>query len=212
MQRLVSRFSASLVARWSQLRTHAFTWMVSGLVAESGSGTRVVPPLRFGNLHQVKLGKGVIINRDCWIIVIGGLGDDRSIKLDIGANAGIGMGATISAAKSVVIEEWAVLARNVYISDHGHAFEDVSRPISVQGITEPAPVRIGRATWLGQNAVVLPGVTIGEHCIIGANSVVKSSIPPYSVAVGSPARVVKQFNPTTQRWEKVNSKPLATSR
>jgi acetyltransferase-like isoleucine patch superfamily enzyme len=71
-----------------------------------------------------------------------------------------------------------------------------------QGIDNIKPVAIGRNSWLGQNAVVLPGVTIGEHCVIGANSVVNRSIPDFSIAVGTPARVVKTFNRQTKRWEK----------
>ena len=112
------------------------------------------------------------------------------------------MGATISAAISIVFGEHVLLARNVYISDHRHSYEDLSRPITVQGVTGLAPVFIGRHTWLGQNSVVLPGVTIGEHCVIGANSVVRNSIPAFSVAVGTPARVVKRFNPGSNGWEK----------
>jgi SAM-dependent methyltransferase len=95
-----------------------------------------------------------------------------------------------------------LLARNVYISDHNHAYVDLTRPIVHQGIGKVSPVFIGRNTWLGQNVSVLPGVTIGEHCIIGANSVVRSSIPSYSVAVGAPARVVKQVNRKTGQWER----------
>jgi acetyltransferase-like isoleucine patch superfamily enzyme len=75
-----------------------------------------------------------------------------------------------------------------------------------QGINGIAPVSIGRNAWLGQNVVVLPGVTIGEHCVIGANSVVNSSIPDFSVAVGAPARVIKRYNKETARWERTRTK------
>ena len=57
--------------------------------------------------------------------------------------------------------------------------------------------------WLGEHVSVLPGVTIGENSIIGANSVVTKSIPANSIAVGIPAKVIKQFNFETKRWEKV---------
>ena len=55
--------------------------------------------------------------------------------------------------------------------------------------------------WIGDNVTVLPGVTIGKGSIIGSNAVVSKSIPPYSIAVGIPARVIKQWNPENQRWE-----------
>ena len=176
--------------------------MISGAFAEFGRSSRVMPPFHFDNLAQVRLGRSVRINPDCWILTVRRPGDDGSVKLDIGSNSGIGMGATISAAKSVVLGDHVLLARNVYISDHGHAYADISRSVMDQGISSPAPVRIGRRSWLGQNVVVLPGVTIGEHCIIGANSVVNSSIPDFSLAVGAPARVVKKYNQHSCLWEK----------
>ena len=185
----------------SRIRTRLFTLLLSSQFKEFGAGARISPPFRFYGLNQMSLGEGVMINRDCWIQTIPGGGRENDAKLIIGSHAGIGMGAHISAAKLVLIEEYVFLARNVHIADHAHAFENIDVPIMEQGIDRIAPVSIGRSTWLGQNVVVLPGVTIGRHCVIGANSVVNSSIPDYSVAVGAPARVAKQYNQTTGRWE-----------
>jgi acetyltransferase-like isoleucine patch superfamily enzyme len=192
------------VVRWyPRIRARLFTILLSSQFQQIGAGSRVVPPFRFAQLHQISLGENVIIHADCWIT---GLGDpsEKGVKLSIGSHAGIGMGATIMAARQVVIGEYVVLARNVYISDHAHAFKDVTIPISRQGIDNIKPVSIGRHTWLGQNAVVLPGVSIGEHCVIGANSVVNRSVPDFSVAVGAPARVVKTYNKSTGQWEKAS--------
>jgi acetyltransferase-like isoleucine patch superfamily enzyme len=158
-------------------------------------------------LQHVSLGKDVIINRDCWISTHGRTSDNSGTKLTIGHGTAIGMGATISSALSIVIEEKVLLARNVYISDHGHAFQDISVFIKEQGISQPAPVHIGRGAWLGQNVVVLPGVKIGEHCVIGANAVVRTDIPAFSVAVGIPARVVRRYNCETAKWEKIALAP-----
>jgi acetyltransferase-like isoleucine patch superfamily enzyme len=84
---------------------------------------------------------------------------------------------------------------HVYITDQNHGYEDVTRPISQQSQPE-RPVVIGDGSWLGHGAVVLPGVTIGKHVVIGANSVVTKDIPDVSVAVGSPARVIRQYDET----------------
>jgi len=155
-------------------------------------------------LQYVWLGDRVCINRDSWIVTLpdGAKEEENSFKLIIKSDAEIGMGATIAAARQVVVGEHVLLARNVYISDHGHAYEDIAVPVSEQGIGESKPVSIGRHSWLGQNVAVLPGVSIGEHCVIGANSVVNRSIPDFSIAVGSPARVVRQYNLHTAQWEK----------
>ena len=189
---------------WSKVRIRLFTLLLSSQFAEIGMGARIAPPFRFYGLNEMSLGEGVM-NPDCWLQTIPGHGEAGAAKLIIKAHAGIGMGAHISAAKQVIIGEHVLLARNVYISDHAHAFENIKTPIMQQGINGIAPVSIGRGTWLGQNVVVLPGVTIGQHCVVGANSVVKSSIPDFSVAVGAPARVVKQYNHETGQWEKTRA-------
>lgn len=187
----------------SKIRTRMFTLLLASQFKEFGAGSRISPPLRFYGLNEMILGEAVMINRDCWIQTIPGESQNGA-KLVIGAHAGIGMGAHITAARQVLIGEYVFLGRNVHIADHSHAFENVNTPIMKQGIDRIAPVTIGPETWLGQNVVVLPGVTIGKHCIIGANSVVNSSIPDFSVAVGAPARVVKRFDPGTGRWGPIN--------
>jgi acetyltransferase-like isoleucine patch superfamily enzyme len=190
---------------WSRARTRLFSLFIAGQFRAFGSGSRVTPPIRFNGLHRIQVGEGVNIERHCWIQTIGSSADDQEVKLVIGARASIGMGASISAARRVTIGEDVLFARNVYISDHAHAYEDIKVPIMRQGITEPKPVTIGRHAWLGQNVVVLPGVSIGEHCVIGANSVVNASIPDYCVAVGTPARVVRRYNAETRAWESVKT-------
>jgi len=187
----------------SRIRTRLFTLLLSSQFKEMGAGARISPPFRFYGLNQMSLGECAMINRDCWIQTIPGGERGNEAKLVIRSHADIGMGASISAAHKVIIGEYALLARNVYISDHAHAFGNIEMPIVYQGINGIAPVVIGKHTWLGQNVVVLPGVTIGERCVIGANSVVKSSIPDFSVAVGAPARVVKRYNRGTGAWERV---------
>ena len=70
----------------------------------------------------------------------------------------------------------------------------LNQPIRQNGIVE-----IGEGSWLGHNACVL-GASIGKHCVIGANSVVTHDIPDYSVAVGSPAKIIRRYDSTTKTW------------
>jgi acetyltransferase-like isoleucine patch superfamily enzyme len=95
---------------------------------------------------------------------------------------------TISAAEHVVVEDDVLIAAYTSIYDADHTIGERGNPIWHPQRT--APVRIGRGSWLGERVAVLRGADIGSHCIIGANSVVKGTIPDYSVAVGAPARVV----------------------
>jgi acetyltransferase-like isoleucine patch superfamily enzyme len=191
---------------WGKLQTFLFTRLIAGQFRRCGSGTRISPPFRFANLSRISLGENVMIHRDCWIhvLAIPG-GDQNSGEIVIQSNAGIGMGATISAIRRILIGEHVILARNVYISDHRHAFEDMNVPIALQGIAKVAEVEIGASTWIGQNACVLPGVRIGKHCVVGSNSVVTHDLPDFCVAAGVPAKVIKRYNEGTRRWEKVSS-------
>lgn len=109
----------------------------------------------------------------------------------------------VVAFSDIVIEDDVMFAANVFVSDGSHGTTTGEAPYKYQGITGIAPIRIGRGSWVGQNAVIMPGVTIGELAVIGANSVVTKSVPARCVAVGAPARIVKRWDLTAQRWQRV---------
>ena len=120
----------------------------------------------------------------------------------IGDRCLIGRGSGIVGHFSIIIGNDVWTGHHVYITDQNHGYEDITKPISQQTQPERAVV-IGDGSWLGYGAVVLPGVTIGTHCVIGANSVVTSDIPDFSVAVGVPARVIRRYD-ATDGWIKVD--------
>ncbi len=122
------------------------------------------------------------------------LGDDPGVAIRIEDGASIVGHCVISAARSVRIGRRVLIARNAYISDHSHAFQDVTRAVMDQGITRVAPVDLDDGCWLGENVVIGPGVRIGRGAVIGANSVVLSDVPDHAVAVGAPARVIRTFS------------------
>lgn len=115
----------------------------------------------------------------------------------------------IGASNYIEIGNNVLMASKVYISDHNHGTysgDDQSDPEvapSQRLLDSGSSVIIEDNVWLGEFVSVLPGVTIGKGSIIGANSVVTKDIPPYSIALGAPARVVKQYNPASRRWEPV---------
>lgn len=113
-------------------------------------------------------------------------------------------GLTVAALSEVTIEDDVMMASNVYISDAQHGFESANEPFKYQRMWRIAPVRIKRGCWIGQNVVISSGVTIGELSIIGANAVVTRSIPPRSIAVGAPARVVRTWDEGARRWVAVS--------
>lgn len=111
----------------------------------------------------------------------------------------------ITAFENVTIEDDVMFAANVFIADGLHAFENANVPYKYQGIFRIAPIVIKRGAWIGQNVVIMPGVTIGELAIIGANSVVTKDVPARTIAVGSPARVTREWNDETNSWQAVTA-------
>lgn len=110
-------------------------------------------------------------------------------------------GLHIGAHSDVTIESDVLLASNVYITDGQHGYETALEPYKYQKIGPISPVLIKRGCWIGQNAVILPGVTIGECTIVGANSVVTESLPDRAIAVGAPARVIRRWDESSQTWK-----------
>lgn len=121
--------------------------------------------------------------------------------ITIGEYSFVGMHNTIIGP--VEIGSDVITAQGVVITGLNHNYSEISRPIRKQGITV-SEVIIHNKVWIGANVVILPGVVLGEHVIVGAGSVVTQSVPPYSVVVGNPAKIIKQYNFDNKRWEIVN--------
>lgn len=117
-------------------------------------------------------------------------------KISLGAHVTIRPGTMLHGdpcdnGAEIIIEDYVLIGSGVHIYVDNHSFEDVSRPIMEQGWRPSKPVRVKEGAWIGANAIILPGVTIGKNAVIGAGSVVTQDIPDFSVAVGVPARVIK---------------------
>ena len=108
--------------------------------------------------------------------------------------SGGGERCRISIANSLEIGEKVLLSPNVYITDCDHEYRNINVPVLDQGIVQRGQkVSIGEGSYIGINAVIVGNVKIGKHCVVGANSVVTKDVPDYCVAVGSPARVIKNI-------------------
>ena len=127
---------------------------------------------------------------------------EPAIVLEDGCS--IGRRAVISAKNQIHIMRDTILAPSVLIMDHNHAFEDVTIPIGQQPMTPGGTIRIEEGCWIGYGAAIVCSrdeVVIGRGSVIGANSVITRSVPAYSVVVGNPGRIVKQYDPISKNWE-----------
>lgn len=158
-------------------------------------------PFSAVNTKYISVGKNTYIRSRAWFVVQPENKISEDI-LSIGSNTYIGRNAHIVAVKSVQIADDVLFADNVFVTDSYHGFEQPNIPIKNQKVKFKSEVFIGAQSWIGENVCVIAS-KIGKHCVIGANSVVTSDIPDYSMAVGSPARVIKKYNFETQNWEVV---------
>lgn len=112
-------------------------------------------------------------------------------RIRIGGGTFLNLDVMIAAERLVEIGEHCMAANGCLITDGNHRFDDPEKPVPWQGFTTKGPTIIGDNVWLGANVVVTSGVTIGRRSVIGSNSVVTGDIPPFSIAAGAPARVLK---------------------
>jgi acetyltransferase-like isoleucine patch superfamily enzyme len=119
----------------------------------------------------------------------------ESGRITVGGGSLLNLNVMVAALERVEIGEHCMLANGCVITDADHCFEDPDRPVPWQGFTSDGPTVLGDNVWLGAHAVVTSGVTIGRRSVIGAGSVVTRDVPEFSVAAGSPARVIGSVRP-----------------
>ena len=123
-------------------------------------------------------------------------------SLVIGKNFHATRNLTIQCAGKTVIGDDVLVASDVFVIDYNHGLNPNTNSY-LDNQLEVFEVTIGNGVWIGNNVVILPGVHIGDKAIIGAGSVVTKDVPPYTIAAGNPARLVKKYNFNTQQWEKI---------
>jgi len=151
---------------------------------------------------RVSLGNSVSLKKDAWLNVAT---EDLTGEpvIVIGDNCHIGNGSIISAKNGIHLERDVLVGQQVIMLDHNHEYEDISEPVVNQGVNEGGRIRIGRGSWIGRGAAIIcprGELTIGRNCVVGINSVVMGSIPDYCVVFGSPATIIKQYDPETRAW------------
>jgi acetyltransferase-like isoleucine patch superfamily enzyme len=134
---------------------------------------------------RLRVGRDTLFEPGVWITA------PAPARVHIGAGTFLNLGVMVAAMDLVEIGDHCMFANGCFITDADHRIDDPHQPITWQGFTSRGPTRIGDNVWCGANVVVTSGVTIGERSVIGANSVVTHDIPPFSVAVGAPARVIR---------------------
>lgn len=180
-----------------QARPRAWVkWFVNPFFHKKGKGTTICKRTRIDVLPFQTFNLGDYSTVEDFATINNGVG-----AVNIGNNSRIGIGNVIIGP--VTIGNNVILAQNIVMSGLNHNYIDVETPIYLQGETV-ATITIEDDCWIGANVVITAGVTIGKHSVVGGGAVVTKNIPPFSVALGNPAKVVKKYNFETKDWEKVS--------
>ncbi len=151
--------------------------------------------ITFSNLNNIHISDNVIIDTNCILRII------NNCHLFIGEGTYIGPYCHISGTRNnIIIGRKVGIGDRVFISTTHHQYDDITKPILTQGFVSKGDVVVSDECLIGIGSYILSGVNIGKHSVIGGNSVVTHDIPPYSVAVGNPARVIKRYNSKKKRW------------
>ncbi|HOS48221.1 MAG TPA: acyltransferase [Bacteroidia bacterium] len=172
----------------------------------------------FLNPLKHKKGKGSLIRRNTRMDVLPfngfSLGINSTIEDYTVVNNGmgdvkIGNGVRVGLSNVIIgpveIGNNIIIAQHVVMSGLNHGYEEINVPIRLQPCTT-SKIIIEDDCWIGANAVITAGVKIGKHSIVAAGSVITKDVPPYSIVGGNPAKLLKQYNPNSQSWEKVINK------
>lgn len=190
----------------SETLSNAYALLLTRLFYQ---GARLVRrPFYCRGKARLQFGEGLTTGHHCRFDLLGVEGD-LSKKLILGKNCKLGDQVHIVANEAVVIGDNCLMASNIFISDTSHGqYTGVTtdsspdlppdeRPLYMK------PVSIGNNVWIGENVCILLGVTIGDGCIIGANSVVLHDLPAQCIAVGSPAKAIKRYDSAQKSWVKL---------
>jgi acetyltransferase-like isoleucine patch superfamily enzyme/acyl carrier protein len=191
LRRGAGRASLAAYRSLRRARNKLLSLLWSGSFAAFGPQSVIESPVRLSGESRIAIGSNVYIGSDSWLQAFG---DGDAVVLRLGDRVSVAGHCVFSAVHSIWIGDAVSFARGVYVSDHAHAYRDVSRAILDQGIEGVEAVEIGDGAWIGENAVILPGTRIGRGAVIAANSVVSGNVPAHAVAAGIPARVISRFS------------------
>lgn len=162
-------------------------------------------PRKITHPGRIELGDDVVIGPNSNLTICETYNGERfDPRIRIGSRVKATAMLQLHALTRIEIEDDVLLAANVFMCDAFHGYRNGEVPYMQQPLERIAPITIGRGSWIGQNVVILPGVSIGEQCIVGANSVVTDSVPPGSVSVGAPAKVIKRWDWESKCWVSVS--------
>lgn len=155
---------------------------------------------RLIGLKDIIIGENSIISENTWLNV----NNRGNLGIIIGNNCFIGKNNFFSSGKEIVISDYCMFGLDCRFLGSNHLFDNPFMPYISTGTTNEGIIKVGVNCWLGTGVTVIGDVRIGYGSIIGANSLVNKDIPPFSVVVGNPGRVIKRYDVILEKWIKIS--------
>ena len=190
--------------RLESLLAIPYGWMYRLVFRHIGSSSFVSPFIHSVGLDCVSLGNSSKISRGTRLLALKGYGTQSfNPQITIGDNVSVGFGCTLSCVNRLDIANDVTIGDKVYIADSHHDYGNPALGVLDQPLL-PGKISIGQGAWIGYGAFLAGDVSVGEHAVVGANSVVTRAVEAYTVVAGVPARLVKRFDHEAGRWMKVD--------
>lgn len=204
---VVSRVISQLYSYWVSA-TYPF--------ASKGSNLFIHPTTMLNRrlAPGIKIGNSVIFRNYAWINTFDLSGVKGDVKIVIEDNCVLNAQCVISAKNKIHLEPYVMVSACALIMDHNHAYEDIGVPIQQQGLTPGGTIRIEKGCWIGHGAAIVCSqgeLVLGRNSVVAANALVTRSFPPYSVIVGNPARLARQYDLAKGIWVGGAGRPVSVS-
>lgn len=197
------KFAVRVAGRYQRVRSKN----LMARFAKCGENSFVQYPCIIGHPELIEIGSGTEILQNARLQCYPELGGGRKCGIHIGDHCYIGFHATMLASgATITIGNNVLIASDVAMVTYNHGIDpEIEVPYMDQPLQQWADISVGDGTWIGEKAIILPGVHIGRKCVVGGGTVVTKDVPDYCIVVGNPAKIIKQYDFESHRWIKKES-------
>lgn len=192
-------FSEKIIKYYSALMKHLYTGYCRSRLKSIGENSTIDYPITIIGAKYISIGNSVSVGRGgCLTAWSNESSKSKVPEIIIGNNVVIGEDFHITASNKILIGDAVLFGKKVTITDNSHGRCDGAKELYInpleREIYSKGPVIIKDKVWIGDKVSVLPGLTIGEGAIVGANSVVSRDVPDYCIVAGVPTKVIRNYN------------------